>query len=99
MGAKLTSVLQMPFSEQDRWQVTIFFFIPCIMAWLSMILKSTANRWLSFVLGILYALIKLSNSIGILIQGDSTTVFNESWGLLAAILIVWYAWKMPKQEA
>jgi hypothetical protein len=98
-GVKGT-LLEVPALEQTRMLISIFFFIPCIMAWFSMTLKDSANRWLSFVLGILYALLKLVSFISALTGGGSTsTIFNESWGSLAAILIVWYAWKMPKQEA
>ena len=87
--------------EGDRFLVTVFFFIPCIMAWFALVLKDSANRWISFVVGILYAVIKLLTSISaIFTEGTSSVwIFNEIWGFLAAALIIWYAWKMPKQEA
>ncbi len=100
LGSKTIQVMEPPFTERVRWLVTVFFFIPCIMAWLSVILQGAATRWLSLVLGILYAYIKLRTSLGSLSQGEmSALLFNEVWGFLTALLIIWYAWKQPKQEA
>ena len=100
LGSKVIQVMEPPFTERLRWLVTIFFFIPCIMAWLSVILQGAAIRWLSLVFGILFAYIKLRTSLGSLSQGEmSALLFNEVWGFLAALLIIWHAWKQPKQEA
>ena len=100
LGSKVIQVMEPPFTERLRWLVTIFFFIPCIMAWFSVILQGAAIRWLSLVFGILFAYIKLRTSLGSLSQGEmSALLFNEVWGFLAALLIIWHAWKQPKQEA
>jgi hypothetical protein len=100
LGSKVIQVMEPPFTERLRWLVTIFFFIPCIMAWLSVILRGAVIRWLSLVFGILFAYIKLRTSLGSLSQGEmSALLFNEVWGFLAALLIIWHAWKQPKQEA
>jgi hypothetical protein len=99
LGSKVIQVMEPPFTERVRWLVTVFFFIPCIMAWLSVILQGAAIRWLSLVFGILFAYIKLSTSLGSLSQGEmSALLFNEVCGFLAALLIIWHAWKQPKQE-
>jgi len=76
----------------------IFWLIPLTMAFLSLTLKDSANRWANIIVGIVWA------AIGILDLGDT---LNRGWLTLslvafsktvAAVLIVWYAWKWPKQE-
>jgi hypothetical protein len=84
---------------ESRFGITAVLLIPCLLAWLSVILKGSANRWISFIFGILTALAKLRYLIAGLAPAGLGFRFNELWGLLGALLIVWYAWKMPKQEA
>jgi hypothetical protein len=111
LGSEATrQILQNQFHDIARVEVSVFFFIPCLMAWLCLALRDSANRWLSFVLGIVFAVLKLLSLSGVL-AGEGRPIasiaksasaaiwFNELWGLLAAILIIWYAWKWPKQEA
>lgn len=86
-------------NEQTRFATTGHLLIPCIMAWLSVTLKDSAYRWFSFVLGILYAVIKLLYLTTSSTSGAPAFRFNELWGLAAALLIIWYAWKRPKQGA
>jgi hypothetical protein len=97
----IKGLMETQISEGIRFVIAVFFFIPCIMAWFCLILKDSANRWLSFVLGILFAVIKLLSMSGVLSSAGVPAAirFNEFWGFLAALLIIWYAWKWPKQEA
>jgi hypothetical protein len=88
-------------TQSTIFVVSVIFFIACIMAWFCFTLKESVNRWLSFVLGILFAAAKLISMSGAL-SSDAVPAayrFHELWGFLAALLIVWYAWKWPKQEA
>ena len=78
--------------------ITLYLFIPCLMAWLSLALNGSVNRWLSLILGILAALVKLRYIITGFDSVGFAFRFNEVWGFLGAILIVWYAWKWPKEE-
>jgi hypothetical protein len=89
-------------NERTGFDMTRFLFFSCLMAWLSVILKGSASRWISFIFGIPLALLKLYALIKGLPPEAGVRIafcFNELWGLLGALLIVWYAWKMPKQEA
>jgi len=82
------------------YYLTIFFLIPCLMAWLTLCLNNSSIRWFNFVLAALFAVVKALVLIGDLNSGRSIAVpINAFWGFVAAILIVWSAWKMPKQEA
>ena len=72
--------------------------IPSVMIFLSLFLKPNINRWANIVLGIVYTGLIISTLIS----------FEEPWAYFIfysvvefalTLLIVWYAWKWPKQEA
>jgi hypothetical protein len=66
--------------EGTKVLLSVFFLIPCIMAWISLTLKGSANRWASFILGILYAVIKLIVLIeGFAEGGPSGCVGRNLW--------------------
>ena len=92
----------MQIGEGLMFLFAIFWLIPLIMAFLTLTMKDSANRWTNFVLGILFAIfyiVDLSNhatgeaipSIAFLVTGIL--------GIVAAALIAWFAWKLPKEEA
>jgi hypothetical protein len=69
--------------------------IPSLMIFLSLALKAKWNRWTNIIVGILKIVVLL-------------VFIDDSWAfyIFATIvevvllsLIVWYAWKWPKQEA
>jgi hypothetical protein len=68
----------------------IFLLIPLAMAFLSLSLKDSINRWANIIVGVF--------SIGLMLTGfaESTALYailvNLSM-IAAAVLIVWYAWK------
>ena len=89
-----------PEPESDVLLITIFFFIPCLLAWLAFVLKPAVGRWLHVVFGALFASLKLVVTVGGLASDESFGyLFNEVWGFLAAVLLVWTAWKLaPAQD-
>jgi len=90
----------MQIGEGVLFFLAIFWFIPWIMAWLSLTLKDSANRWTNFVLGILFAIFLAIGLIESAIGGESAAILVDYFlGIVAAALIAWYAWKWPKQEA
>jgi len=87
-------------SEGFLFYLAIFWFIPWIMAFLSLTLKDSANRWTNFVLGILFVIFLAIGLIEQTIGGKSAAILVDySLGIVAAALIAWYAWKWPKEEA
>jgi hypothetical protein len=69
---------------------TIFLLIPLVMAFLSLTLKDSINRWANIIVSIF--------SIGLMLIGfaESPAAYAILLGLSmigAAVLIVWYAWK------
>jgi hypothetical protein len=80
--------------------IAVLFFIPFIMAWLSLTLKDSANRWTNLVLGILFAVFFIVQFIGYAAAGTPTIrLIDILFAFVVILLIVWYAWKWPKQEA
>jgi hypothetical protein len=77
--------------------MAIWMAIPSVMVFLSLTLKANANRWINIILGI----------VSIVVLGASFFVgeFSARYTFQAIVegvliaLIVWYAWKWPKQEA
>ncbi len=73
---------------------TIFLLIPLVMAFLSLVLKDSTNRWANIIVSIF--------SIGLLLFGfvESTAPYAILLNLsmiAAAALVVWYSWKFkPK---
>ena len=78
--------------------IAVFFFIPCLMAWLTLV-SLRISRWPNIVLGALFAALKLAAVSGLVTEISAANRFNELWAFLAAALLVWYAWKQPREVA
>ncbi len=76
--------------------VITLMMIPSLMVFLSLTLKAKWNRWTNIIVGIF----KIAVVVGALI-GESWAyyIFASIVEVVLLSLIVWYAWKWPKQEA
>jgi hypothetical protein len=75
----------------------IIMTIPSVMIFLSLTLKPKANRWANIILGVIYTGIIL---LTLLMPGLwAHYIFVGIVEVALTLLIVWYAWKWPKQEA
>jgi hypothetical protein len=84
-------------SQELLWLVgAIWMTIPVVMLFLSLTLKYKANRWANIIVGISFLVLNL---IGLPNYPWGYDKFLMIVGLLFNVLIVWYAWKWPKQEA
>jgi hypothetical protein len=84
VGFELTQGLLLLFS--------IFLAIPIAMIFLSRVLNHRANRWANIIAAGL--------TIVFVIGGGSTTlsyIFFATVEVVCLSLIIWYAWKLPKQ--
>jgi hypothetical protein len=108
--AATKEIMETQFHAIPRFEVAVFFFLPCLMAWFCLTSKDSIARRLSLIFGVLLTLLKLAAWSGLLAgegrplasitRGASADIwFTEAWGLIATVLIIWYAWKWPKQEA
>ena len=82
--------------------LALFWLIPFIVAVLCLTLNGSANRWLNFILGIIWGLFFIYEMIGHSIGGEAMSV--ALWllfiaGLVFAFFIAWFAWRWPEQEA
>jgi TRAP-type C4-dicarboxylate transport system permease small subunit len=65
------------------------------MVFLSLALPAKANRWTNIIVGILYIFVMLGSAIGV---SWFYYIFGSIVEVVLFLLIVWYAWKWPKQE-
>jgi hypothetical protein len=70
--------------------------IPSLMVFLSLTLKPKANRWTNIVVGILFIVVQLSSLF--IEEPWAYYIFGTIVEVVLLSLIVWYAWKWPKQE-
>jgi len=78
----------------------LFWLIPLIMAFLTLILTGSAIRWANIVLGIIFAVFDLVDVIGHLSRGEIGGHMLMAVSLIVVpAVIAWYAWKWPVQEA
>ena len=79
--------------------MSLFWLVPLWLAFLSMTLKDSCNRWTNFILGIIFTILSIVH----LFQPCVGTQVHQ-WLIavsmvVVAALIAWYAWKWPKQES
>lgn len=77
----------------------LFWLVPLIMAFLSVTLKDSANRWANVILGIVFTLLNIFHLVEHLAQPSVHQILIIGSTVVVTALIAWYAWKWPKQEA
>ena len=68
--------------------------IPIAMALLSRVLKYRLNRWANIIAGAMTIAIVLFN-----MSADLDNIFFSTIGVVAMLLVVWYAWRWHRQQA
>ncbi len=87
-------------TDASLWILALFWLIPLTMAFLSVTLKDSMNRWANMIAGLGFAIVYIIAAIGTLSEGETGGhLLMEFSKAAAAILVVWYAWKWPRQEA
>ena len=77
--------------------MALFYLVPLWLAFVTMTVKGSSNRWVNFVLGIVFTLLNIWHFIQHLAYPTQLLIVGST--VAVAALIVWYAWKWPKQEA
>ncbi len=77
---------------------TILMLVPLAMAFLSLTLSISVNRWANAALGIIYTVICLLDWLSSPMQ-PAYVILLYIFKIAASALIVWYAWRLPKQAA
>jgi len=79
--------------------VAITLLVPLVMAFLSLTLEGSMNRWANIIMGIVFTVLNLGNLIEGVRGGTAGGILlMEISAVVAPALIVWYAWK-SKQKA
>jgi hypothetical protein len=80
--------------------LSIYFFVFALLIWLAFGLKPRISRWIHIVFGALTVLLKASYIVQSLMGAYSMAfLINEVWGGVAAGILIWVAWQLPKVEA
>jgi hypothetical protein len=90
-----------PLSEGMMVVYALFWLIPLVMAVLCLTLNGSANRWLNFVLGIIFALFLIFDIVSHLAAGEAASVALWLIGIAMIVVpafIAWFAWKLPQVE-
>ena len=71
---------------------SVVHVIPVLMVLLSQVMKRTINRWLNISMGTFTLLLTFSSG-----WDNPDQIFFKVVEVIGLLLIVWYAWKWPKQ--
>jgi len=75
----------------------ILILVPFVMAFLSLTLKDSTNRWGNVIVGIVFTGLGLTDLPTYLAKPSAYAVLMWLSTVVATALIVWYAWKSKKQ--
>ena len=79
--------------------MALFWLVPLWLAFVSMTVKGSCNRWTNFVLGIIFTILNIVHLVEHLAEPSVVLILIVGSTVVATALIAWYAWKWPKQEA
>jgi len=81
--------------------LAVFLLVPLVIAFLPLTLKDSTNRWTNIILGMVFAVFGLIAPVEYLAKQSAYSAYIILIAIVqvvAAALIVWYAWK-SKQKA
>ena len=103
LGSKKGSIGVIHFSPGAWLGIAILMEIPMAMVLLSRVLKPRANRWANIVSGIIEtAAVLLTSFILPAFRHTGTSSYYLFFGAIevaCSSLIVWYAWRWPRETA
>ena len=91
-----------PITAEMILVIAIIMLVPPVMATLSITLQGSTNRWANIIVGIVYVVLSLVGPIEYLANPVAHTAYLILVAIVqivVTVLIVWYAWKWPTQEA
>jgi hypothetical protein len=71
--------------------------VPSVMVFLSLTLKAKANRWVNIIVGAVYTFLGVSEIIDQLVEPWAYRILMPLLRVVFSALIVWFAWKWPRQ--
>jgi len=79
----------------------LFFIVPMVVAILCLTLSGSADRWMNFILGIIWVLwfiFEIVYHTTIIAAVPLAVWLMIIAGTIISVYIVYFAWKLPKQE-
>jgi hypothetical protein len=83
-------------TQQMLFGTSVLMAVPSLMVFLSLALAPTISRWLNIAAGLFYTLIMSLILAG---GGWAFYMFFAAVEVVLTLLIVWYAWRWPRQPA
>ena len=90
-------VLGMKIGPELLLILTIELLVPLVMAFLSLTLKDSINRWANIILGIVFVGLELLSLVEELANPSAHSILLWLSIVVALALIVWYAWKSKRK--
>jgi len=90
-----------PVTNELLLAMSIIFAIPILMSFFSLTLDDKVNRWANRSIGIFFAAFDLI-FLGLALFLWPFSAYETFWSIVYLVftaLVVWYAWKWPKEEA
>jgi hypothetical protein len=78
--------------------MALFWWVPLVMAVLSLTLKDSANRWANFIVGIVFTIINIVHLAEHLAEPSADMVLLIGSTIVVTGLIAWFAWRWPKPQ-
>ena len=78
--------------------MSLFWWVPLVMAFLSVTLKDMINRRLNLVMGTVFTILNIIHLIEHLTQPSAHQLLIIVSTVVVTALIFWYAWKWPKEQ-
>ena len=75
----------------------IALLVPLVMAFLTLTLKDSTNRWANIIVGIVFIVLGVSDLPAYLAKPSAYGGLMMLAGWVALALIVWYAWKSKQK--
>ena len=79
--------------------LALLWLVPLWLAFVSLTVKGSANRWVNFILGIIFTILNIGHFTEHLAPPSPAQILIVGSTVVVTALIAWYAWKWPKQEA
>jgi hypothetical protein len=91
-----------PATPEQMLALTGMLLIPLVMAFLSQTLKDRMNRWANIVMGAVFAILSVLTPLDYLANQSAYSGYATLIGItefMVAALVIWYAYKWPKEKA
>jgi len=78
--------------------MALFWWVPLVMAVLSLTLKDSANRWANFIVGIVFTILNIVHLAEHLAEPSADMILLIGSTIVVTGLIAWFAWRWPKPQ-